>query len=331
MTRYSDNREQNLEIKQLRKLLLELDDRIVVPESVRGHMLRPRLDDVRQEGAAHFTFGGRGSLRFGLAFAAAFALIVGLVFTLDSSRPEMIEDSLLIEQSGEGRGFINPLEEAEPSEPAQQAFSAAGESATAERFSTAPEENLPSGSEPEAHGVGGGGESVLLAAKDGLSFRLRANDPNDPDASEAAHTLEIVDDETSLLVGQASIPDMLAATECLVLEQEVVLVVESADGLMAKFYDISDPAAPAEQISLPLAGVYSRTVESGGALRFLTLAEGELPPGCEADSPETSESSADSAESFCLVTTVDLATLESTQKAYLGPDGLNRALLAAGK
>ena len=231
MARYSDNREQNLEIKYLRKRLLELDERIAVPESVRGEALVHKLEGVRQQNEARTAFGPRDRVPFtlhkGLAVAALFAVVVGVVYGAYAYRPEMIEGGLVIAPSESSAvEFHNPLSEdasgqqtlATTAEAVPQQAGSSSAASASEVSSQAPVVEEAD----EVEGVGGGGKAELLIEKDGLGFHLRHNDPSDPDRAASPLTLEIIDSATEQLVGQIDMPDVQAVLDSVSAGDELV-------------------------------------------------------------------------------------------------------------
>ena len=248
MAGYSENREQNLEMKYLRKVLGQVDKRIQVPETINGDRLRALIDDV--ESATHRDIASRRkhlTLRSAIAYAAAFMLIVGLFYGLQMNRPEMISGGMQIthQASGVEHAAAEPMPQARSSydagaETAASAAPAAGGEAFAE--------SLPPQAEPEsadaaseAYGADilgvGGLESTLLLEQDGLAYYARQNDKNDPDKIGYPITIDIVSMETNLIEAQINIDNMQTVESISVLNGQIIITGLYGSHMIANMYE----------------------------------------------------------------------------------------------
>ena len=235
---YSENREQNYEMKYLRKVLGQVDKRIQVPESISGERLRALIDDV--ESATPRDIAARRkrlTLRSAIAYAAAFALIVGLFYGTQMYRPEMITGGMqiasrtsdagnaaVVEQAPEAHVFdTNDLAEA-PAPAAAEAVSA--EVAAQEDTGAAV---VDAGGE-EVLGVGGL-MSTLLLEQDGYAYYVRTNDATDPDKAGYPVTIDIVNMETNLIEAQIDIDNMQTVESISASDGKITLTGLYGDGL----------------------------------------------------------------------------------------------------
>ena len=114
MARYSQGGVHPLEEKHLKKALCALDDRIALPDSLRGNALLYKLEGVQQDiptekKVRELVLPRRRRLHVWAGYAAAFALVVGLLYSLGQSRPaELAPGEIVI---GSQATQLAPLEE----------------------------------------------------------------------------------------------------------------------------------------------------------------------------------------------------------------------------
>lgn len=318
----SNKREENYDIKYLRKALMQVDDRIRVPERLDASSLRPLLDDI-EPASLRETARRRPrwlSLQSGIAYAAAFALIVALFYSMELYKPDMIHGGMRI---------ASPKEQAQPSliladapdeagtEPRIEAdtFAATGNPAedAQPQAAAAPEAPMPAAFAEGNLGVGGSGESVLLFEQDNYEYRWRANDVSDPDR-EGPVTFEVINKDSQEIAAQIDVAEMTDIQRCLVYEDMLVLVGSGDDGIALQVY--YDAEAPARQLSLSQPGSLVDVRLYKDVVHIVSLSDEVQNDGGEVVAlPNTDSSEA------CTVTAVNLSTLETSSKTFTGADG----------
>ena len=218
MAGYSENREQNYEIKYLRKVLGQVDKRIQVPENISGERLRALIEDVESVTPRDIAARRkRLTLRSAIVYAAAFVLIIGLFYGTQMYKPEMINGGMQI-TAGTSDAKSTAIAEqapeinvgrdagAEPEAPA----AVAAEGAAAEPVQMqeqAAESTVTADSGDDGIGVGGL-LSTLLLEQDGFAYYVRQNDETDPDKAGYPVTIDIVNMETGVITFQIDIDNM---------------------------------------------------------------------------------------------------------------------------
>jgi len=330
---YSDDREQIKELKYLRKVLGDVDQNIPVPDSVRGAALRRRLDSITPAApAAPNKKGGVSfglhwfNLHSGLTYAAAFALIIGLFYGLGFHQPpEIIVREIPVTQEEElfDEFAFFGIDESGPG----SAAPAVPEAATAEFAvpDTAPQDNIATGgggsSEPPAGpsprssepAMGGGGPAAPLGGQDGYSYTWRRNDPSDPDKGAYPITVDIVLDAGAAVVCQIDIEDMNAVEEAYFAGDTMTLVGPGDGRVVLRSYDISDPPAPLEQAVLSQPGVYLGSRLYQELVHVASYTEDVGQADCEVELLPGAVY-----ESACVISALDTASGENSQKAFQG-------------
>ena len=92
MARFSQNGVSPAEADQLRKTLRAVDNRVVLPDSLRGSALLQKLDGIEPDvptkrKISELVLPKRNRVRILAGYAAAFVLVVGLFYNLGINRP----------------------------------------------------------------------------------------------------------------------------------------------------------------------------------------------------------------------------------------------------
>lgn len=320
MAGYTQNREQNMEIKYLRKMLGQIDARILTPPGLRGDVLRQKLDGVSQlSPASGWDFKRLFSPQSGVAYAAAFALIIALFFSLEYYSPQMIDSSVRIAREEEPEPGLFSVQSSLPEADAAGAvFSDAGEDsreavAPFSAMSGEPVSDAPQ--EENALGTGGGGKAVLLLEQGTYAYYSRENDENDPDRTGFPITLEVTDTAAKLPVAQIHIPDMREIDRVFVKDSALLLVGTDGGAVVSRAYDMTDPASPVQQLVTAQPGDFVDARLYENVLHIASAAK-EAPADCELI-PLPDANSGD----CCVITAIDLQTLQTARKAFSGAKG----------
>lgn len=324
---HSGSREQNYEIKYLRKALLGVDRRIQVPESVSGQSLRHLLDGVEQPAPAESVRRARPrwlSLQSGVAYAAAFALIVALFYSTRLYRPDMIDGVMPVEQQApkaaaaiaETAGSNNP-DGVQPD--VLTAFVLPEESGQDSNIQIA--DAQPSGNadaqeapQPEPYAVGGSGMATLLLEREQVSYYWRLNDAADPDKAGFPCTLEVVDNATGQLAAQINPAEMQSIAHGFALEDRFVIVGSDGEDTVYIVYDTSNPKNPIEKYRHIQNGELADAKLYNGVLRIITLSD--RPDGEVVSLPNST-----GPEDYCVIGAVSLMEYRSETKSFAGADG----------
>lgn len=235
MAAYSENREHNLEIKYLRKVLGQVDEQIVLPDSLRGDALLARLDGVEQKPPPMRVALVRPhrwlNARSGLAYAAAFLLMVGLFYGLGFDKQSNLVDGTITLDREQGSGLL-PQTDTQPL--SRESVSAAPEASAgdstpseediagqpeASSASAAQAASFAAASDPSAsgepaepsplpmEGVGGIRSTQLCTFGEHMALAYRPADANDPELG-ASHLLEIQDLDGNRLIALMALPAM---------------------------------------------------------------------------------------------------------------------------
>ncbi|MCL2035687.1 MAG: hypothetical protein FWG94_13310 [Oscillospiraceae bacterium] len=246
MAGYSENREQNLEMKYLRKVLIQVDKRIQVPEAISGDRLRALIDDV--ESATPRDIASRRkrlTLRSAIAYAAAFMLIIGMFYGLRMNRPEMISGGMqIMQQASVAEHEAEQMPDTRASFDAGAETGAPSASAAGEAFAE------PSAAQAEMEGgeavsdsygadnLGVGGLlSTLLLEQDGYAYYARQNDENDPDKLGYPVTIDIVNTETNLIEAQIDVDNMLTVESISVLDGQITVTGLYGNHMILNVYE----------------------------------------------------------------------------------------------
>lgn len=333
MAGYSKNREENYEIKYLQKVLRQVDNRVQTPESLSAGSLRHLLDSVDaptvREAKPHRML--RLSFQSGIAYAAAFALIVALFYSTKFYYPSMVSggtDVLALEQQPKAEVMTaedagGEIVEAETPDYAGEAPIMLAEPESPEPAAVANEDVLladePSGRNDSQAvapklGIGGGGKANLLLERDEYAFYWRMNDLSDPDRTSPV-SFEVVDKETQAVVTQTDVP-LESIMQSLELNGSLIFIGTGLSGDAEIYsYDISSPEAPVMQIEFAQEGELIGANVYKDIVRVVTLSETadsdldtELLPGCV-----SSES--------CVITAFDPASQSLVTKQFTGANG----------
>ena len=323
MAGYTENRKDNMEIKYLRKVLVPVDEKITVPDSVRGGALRHRLDQVQiavPEKKAGKVFGLRWlSWQSGVTYAAAFALIVGLFYGLGfNQQPDMIDGTIKIDQeqadetvtmeAAEAELFAVDLPEAPSADDVELYTGEAGPQPESTGDQPAPQIDLKT-----IPGVGGGGKSAQLGSQNGYTYTWRNNDATDPDKGAYPVTVDIILDDGEQTVAQIDIADMQSVVECYLTDTSLSLIGIGEEGVITRSYSILEPEVPQELAVLAQPGSYVQSSIYRDVLHVVTFSEDVQPLDCETEALPYAVS-----DSACVISAVDTTDGAASQKAFLG-------------
>lgn len=331
---YMDKREENYEIKYLRKVLGKVDTRIKVPDSVSADSLRALLDNVEAPAPREAATRRPGwlSLQSGIAYAAAFVLIVALFYSTRLYRPDVIsggmdivEESQAVGQAVEAKApddagdlLLAPNEDSGSSATMPDVPNAAAGNAAIAPFAETVSEQAPETSGGEradvSHklGVGGGGESTFIFEQDGYAYYQRTNDVNDPDRTSPV-SLEVVNIETQEIAAQSDIP-LSEVSRNFEINGEIVFVGAGLSGETVLYiYDVSTPEEPVFENAFSQEGVLVGARAYNGIIHIVSIAgagdsDAELLPNCASGE-------------VCVITAFDPVTQESVTKRFVGANG----------
>ena len=333
MAGYSDHREQNLDIKYLRKALSGLDGSIRLPGSLEASALLCKLDGLEQEvpteqKVKELVLPRRPGLRSWITYAAAFALIVGLSYGMGyyQQQNHLALDARSFEQQAElsplgegGRAFDRASEE--------DTTGAAAAPVQAEGTLPATEQPLP-GMSGRAEGgeaqtfagidgmydaVGGAGMGRILGSFGAFTLSYRPTDAADPDhTGDASNVLLLLDSEGQTILSQVDLPFM-TEIEAFHAHGEILALV-GVDGLRTYIYtiDYTDPQSPDTLLLLSQPGTLADEIYFDG---FLYVAS-HTPGPWEAEQTILLEESL--SEGTAILTLVNLSENTSSQAAVGG-------------
>lgn len=315
-------------MKYLRKVLGEVDSQIPVPDSLRGVALRGKLDNVYPIAPAppDKKSGVQFNLRWlnwhsGLAYAAAFALIVGLFYGLGfHQQPQIVDGNIEIQSQTPAEAPVSPdsadSDMALPESDAQEA-------PLAPAVGTAPDTDTRQDAAggtgtPQApvvqEGLGGGGQTVSLGQYNGYTYAWRANDATDPDKTGFPVTMEILSGEQ--VVASVDIPDMYDVRQSFFVEEHIVLVGGNGAEIVSRSYNIAAPEAVAEGAMVKQPGTYVNSREYQGfvhVVTYLANADGLADYSIESEAlPGATDPGA------CIITSIDAVRDLVVQKAFTG-------------
>lgn len=329
MAGYSDNRGQNYEAKYLRKVLGEVDDGIPVPDSVRGDVLRAKLDNVYPDAKAApnkksgTVFGLRWfGWQSGVTYAAAFTLIVALFYGLGLDRqavPDIVGDGVALTEPEVPVTFdaqaetesVTPEQSAWKQDSSENAQPSQGgaDNAPASHWE-APQQQSGEG------GVGGGGQATVLGTLAGYTYVWRANDATDPDKGAYPVTMDVISDADAKLVAQIDIEDMQTVTAAYFTDTALVLVGADAQAVVTRSYDVTDPRTPGLMTTLSQPGAYVGSHLHENTVHTVTFTE----DAAALESIETEALPHALSENACVISAVDCITHASAVKAFSGAD-----------
>ena len=248
MAGYSKNRQANLEIKYLRKVLTEIETPL--PQSLSADALIGKLDNVHQEKKVALLFsGGAFKPQKILAYAAAFVLIVVFALSMRGGGNDP-SGRILIEQpdgnvASQTTGYNPPDESVAPvdgrsgnDQPPQDnpPANSGGDSGTQPDPGTQPYD-------PPGGGIGG----VLPVQMDALSeyvlfYRSNAGER----AAVSPYVLELTDVENDVILSVVELPGITEVRGLYVQADEnvVTLVGLGEEGEISLSIDFSDPRNP---------------------------------------------------------------------------------------
>lgn len=336
MAGYSDNREENYEIKYLRKVLGQVDERIEVPESVSAESLRSLLDNVEPLTPGEISRRRPRwlSLQSGIAYAAAFALIVALFYSMELYRPAMIDGGLKIEHTATAepaaiqqpvgndaateQGEVTPLSVEDNAQGAYtataQTTNAAGDSESVITIAPDTDEDAQGTQDkPEAtSAIGGSARATLLYEDAENAYYYRLNDMTDPDRQSPV-TLEIVNKSSQEMTASLNIADMRSIEKCIVYGDFILAVGNGDNGVAVHVYDNSPN--PTAQKSFTQHGKLVDARLYKDVVHIVSLSPSQPEGVAVAGLPNAT------AQDTCIITAISLNSLETASKAYSGADG----------
>jgi len=269
---YSENREHNLELKYLRKRLSEVDRCIVLPDSLKGSALLPRLEGVEQKAPPmRVTLMSPRHLfnvRSGFAYAAAFLLLVGLFYGLGFDKQNnLIDGTITLDRQQEQATASQPVSEdidqplAAVPEASVKAFLATDEESSSDQLAIASnEENqaflaaMPE-SQPstvlkgemaengDSEAVGGVLSTQLCTFGEDYVLACRPVDQNDPDMG-VSNVLEVLHNQENRLIALIPLPAMENVLYGFAGENLVAVVGEGQDYAYTLTVDLSNVEEP---------------------------------------------------------------------------------------
>ncbi len=326
MAGYAYNREENLEAKQLQRVLKQVDRRVKVPESLDISRLRPLIDDVEPATIRERRLPSWISLQSGIAYAAAFCLIVALVYSTEIYKPNMITGGMSIPSRPQSEAAAaseeiaaDELDAAQIAPPelfaSRLAEDTADESAGTETAGVQQEaaaEDSDAAVEEFGPGLGGSGLSTLLLERDGYEYRWRPSDAADPDRNGYA-TLEVIHKDTQELVSLTDIQEMQYVDRAFAQGDALALVGLGENGVAAALYSGAQEPVIREVFEQPGELVDANLYE--GILHIVSLTD----PADGEDTVVLPDSLPDGG--VCVITAIDMETLESAQERYFGKIG----------
>lgn len=265
MARYSKERELNIAIKTVRKAMQPTDARIRTPASVRGGALLQKLEGVSpsQKPQGFGLLASRATVaRMGVALAAAFVLVIGLVYGIHSngqfSGPIAFEE--VSQHSDSDKTQV--AEEAQEALNSSGAVTGGGAQASTDDAGSGTTES-PQSTPPM--GMGGGGRSTVLGDIGSVTFVYRKNDRTDPDKEDFPITVEIVDNQEGEVISRVDIPDIRSVDAFYADQDSMVLVGPGDKGVVTRCYDIQEVGEPAEELVIEQEGELYACGDTGGA------------------------------------------------------------------
>jgi len=262
---YSENREQNLEMKYLRKELLAVDSRIKTPESLRGHNMLRKLDGVEQripleKKIRELIFPRRPNWGSWLTYAVAFALVVGLFYGLGfHNHNDVAVGGIAIPQNNElpqleqGGGISvaggdRNIDGATAVLPGTEGYQEAG------LIPASGHGALPGGYlDPEP--FGGAGLGTRLGEFEDFVLSHRPNDTTDPDhLNEAPKVLLLLDADENNIISQIDIPYMTEIAAFYAKDYILTLVGTAGDKTYVYTIDYTFAENPATLLLLDQPG-----------------------------------------------------------------------------
>lgn len=338
MAGYTNNREENYEIKYLRKVLTQVDNRIKVPESVSGDSLRALLDNAPAPAVREVTSRRPRwlSLQSGIAYAAAFVLVVALFYSTRLYRPDVISDSMDIVEKPRPAGQAVEVQAPADADGTQDGLLFASDESSSVPAETpdvsgavagdaviAPFAETVSGQTPEGSGggsstiapklgVGGGGEATLIFERDGYAYYQRANDANDPDRSSPV-SLEVVDKETQEITAQADVP-LSEVAQSFELNGDIIFIGADHSGeTVLCSYNVSTSGELVAENAFSQEGALVDARVYDGVIHVVSLSDAsgsnaEFLPNCTSGE-------------VCVITAFDPVTRETVTKRFVGANG----------
>lgn len=330
MARNTDKRIKNDDIQYLYTIWSRVDSQIKLPAVLTGDALISKL-----EGIEHPAPNVR-KIRFsphvftwqsGVTYAAAFALIVALSLFLNrgDNQADILQGQIEMQpgamERAETPSVFSSQEAAEADqavEPEADADAQADAGQSAEAFAVAEDRAGDiAGWESQPEGIGGQSESILLGVDERYTYTYRLNDPTDPDKEGYPITVNIIDSQSGELACTFDISQELSLAEYYVNGDVLALVGSlSEDGAAVIVYNIANMAEPAELIRFIQEGGLADSNLYGSILRLVTLTESAEGLDCEIINLPGAIT-----EACCVITAVDLDTMQVETKAFAGING----------
>lgn len=354
MARYAENREQNRDVKYLYKVWSKVDSGVELPPTLTGDALLPLLKDIPEpalkEKMREATPKARQpyrrirfsphvfSWKSGATYAAAMVLIVALASSLGRGTPADIQEGVIEMQPAESAQATDELgnqvapfafgEAVEDSAADSAAPAGDGRSLPQDAPAVAEAPTQPPATEPPAEAMdaasidyddnaakGGPGVSIELGQAGDYTFNWRANDPSDPDKGAYPVTVNVIHTSTGVSAFEIDIQELRTVDQYVVYEGVLTLVGGSVgqDGVVVKSFDLSQVGNHQEVYQRFQPGALLDVRNYQNVLSLITFASADQSPGCEVvPLPDSVESGQ------CIISTIDLATMTGSQKAFSG-------------
>lgn len=321
LSNYSDNREMEMEIKYLRKVLADVDSNIVLPDSLKAEAMRRKLDAIPEPKKisflnAEFLRSRVFSLQSVVSYAVAFVIIFAAAWFMRLGSPDIVDGNIDTVDAGSAE---NAVMDAEPF--AMRVQEAEDNAADAAGVQEQEQADIPGILPPpeslfqDSMGVGGGGAAKQLAADDRYTYLYRENDLTDPDG--AGYTLEIVDEQNQELAARIGLEGFVEIRDCFVSEDMLTLVGLCEGGVVSRSWSLAGletESGPVQTAELIQPGSYVAARAFEGVLHTVTLSD-QAPEGVEPDVLEGSAS-----EAVCILTALDIVTGQAEWAAWQGAD-----------
>lgn len=200
------------------------------------------------------------------------------------------------------------IEESLPTVQPEPENSAAQTAETQQATSTS-----PAAEETDALGVGGQSHSIVLGADNTYTYSYRANDPSDPAKAGYPITVSIVHNSSGALAFTIDIPDMEQITDYIVSGDVFALIGTTQDSVTLRAYDLMLVGEPLEMDSVTQPGTLLGMQQTGDTVYLFSSAQQD--PGVATTAlPEGN------GDLFCVVTAVDITSMQRSCVAFSGAD-----------
>lgn len=312
-----------------------MDRQITLPANLTGSALLPLLNtiappprktDQKSRFSPHFNW------KSGATYAAAFVLVVALSALLGRGKPEVELKRGVIQPTADdpSASAVSPSLPSDAETESTPAFSAdpvnppassekqpdADVSGPAEDGDAAAVLSTPDPAEDPSSYIGGQSQSHLLTEVGSYTYSYRINDTTDPSKAGIPITASIVHTETDVLAFQIDFTDLTTIDECFVHENTVAFLGSTGgEGTALHMYDLSLLGEPQQMAALSHPGTLVAARLYKSVISFASFAPAGTDPSC----PVTALPNSDG-EDLCILSTLDMETLETRCEAFSGAD-----------